>query len=103
MKYLIAYDIAEPRRLRRVARYLEQHALRCQKSVFLANVTRREVVQIMDGVAQLISPTEDVVQAWKLSFDQPPGGLVRGIAASLYPSCVVHAEGRSLFVEEEEP
>ena len=35
MHYLVAYDIADPRRLRRVARLMERRATRCQKSVFL--------------------------------------------------------------------
>jgi CRISPR-associated endonuclease Cas2 len=35
MKFVVAYDICEPRRLRRVAKRLEQSAVRVQKSVFV--------------------------------------------------------------------
>jgi CRISPR-associated protein Cas2 len=35
MKFVVTYDICEPRRLRRVAKRLEQSAVRVQKSVFV--------------------------------------------------------------------
>ncbi|MEZ6141686.1 MAG: CRISPR-associated endonuclease Cas2 [Zavarzinella sp.] len=35
MKYIIAYDIADPKRLRKIARLMEKWAIRTQKSVFL--------------------------------------------------------------------
>lgn len=36
--WLVAYDITHPRRLRRVARVLEAHGIRAQKSVFEAHL-----------------------------------------------------------------
>lgn len=51
MRFLIAYDIADPRRLSRVACYLEKHAVRCQKSVFMADMTEQELVHVLDEVA----------------------------------------------------
>ena len=48
MPYIMAYDIADPGRLRRVARLLERHALRCQKSVFLFQADRPAVEALLD-------------------------------------------------------
>jgi len=43
VKYVIAYDICEPRRLRRVAKCLERSAVRVQKSVFICDGSRQEL------------------------------------------------------------
>ena len=102
MKYIMAYDIADPRRLRRVARYFEKHAIRCQKSVFVGDFTEPQLTAVLDGVADLISLEEDLVQAWRLTADQPSRRLVRGTAVPLQPTCVVHAHGHTSYVEEPE-
>ena len=49
MRFIIAYDIAHPRRLRRVARVMEKHAIRCQKSVFIAQTDIAGVAAIVVG------------------------------------------------------
>src|SRR5258708_71513 len=67
--YVIAYDIAHPKRLRRVARLLERRGVRCQYSVFLFRGTAAELTALLDELAGLIRPAEDVVQAWPV----PPG------------------------------
>ncbi|HEV3384105.1 MAG TPA: CRISPR-associated endonuclease Cas2, partial [Gemmata sp.] len=57
--FLIAYDIAHPRRLRRVARVLERRGVRCQYSVFIFRGTETELRNLLDELATLIKPTED--------------------------------------------
>lgn len=42
MRYLICYDIREPRVRRAVVKVLEVKGIRAQYSVFLANLTERE-------------------------------------------------------------
>jgi len=61
MLFLIAYDIANPGRLRRVARRLERHALRVQKSVFLFRGSEEELVLLLDDLNELIDADLDVV------------------------------------------
>ena len=60
MSFLVAYDIADPKRLRRVARLLERYALRCQKSVFLFDGDETGVAapshQVKDSALLLPSP-----------------------------------------------
>lgn len=44
--WLIAYDITSPRRLRRVARVLEAHGIRAQKSVFETHLSPPELARL---------------------------------------------------------
>jgi CRISPR-associated endonuclease Cas2 len=103
MTYVVAYDIAHPRRLRRVARLLERRAVRCQKSVFLFHGDAAAVAALLDEVAPLLYLAEDCVQAWKLSKDQPAHGLRRGTTFPVCPAGAVLAAGKALFVEKRRP
>ncbi len=89
MRFLIAYDIADPKRLRRVARCLERHAVRCQKSVFLFEGTEDALARLLAAAEVCLDRAADVVQAWKLRADQPLLGEVRGTACPTYPDFVV--------------
>ncbi len=100
MYYLIAYDIADPRRLQRVARTMERHALRCQKSVFLFRGDGAAVEALLDTLAPLLVPEEDVVQAWKLAQDQPAAGLLRGTPLNVHPAAVILDPAGRRFVAE---
>lgn len=101
MPYVVAYDIADPRRLARVARALERRAVRCQKSVFLFRGDAAAVAALLDTLTPLLDSEQDVVQAWKLSADESPLGLVRGSPARVCPAAVVLDAGRSLIVENQ--
>ena len=103
MRYLIAYDIADPRRLRRVARLLEKRALRCQKSVFFAEVTPNQLQQILDEVEQLIDGRADCLQAWRLAADQPAEGQARGCCPPLLPATVVHDGHHTYLIKGDGP
>jgi CRISPR-associated endonuclease Cas2 len=95
---MVAYDITAPRRLRRVARLLEKHALRCQKSVFLYEGSKEKLTALLDEIKELINVHEDCVQAWGLVESQPKVGLLRGTSAYLYPASVVVASGKPIFI-----
>src|SRR5204862_195561 len=56
MHYLVAYDITDPRRLQRVARFLEKRALRCQKSVFLFAGDAAQLAALLAGRYQPAAP-----------------------------------------------
>jgi len=66
MNFIIAYDIADPKRLSRVAKSLEKTARRVQKSVFIFSGSRRELNGVINDLIQLIEPSEDRVQAWPI-------------------------------------
>jgi CRISPR-associated endonuclease Cas2 len=97
--HLIAYDIADPRRLQRIARRLERSAVRCQKSVFLFPAGPAEVETLLDELATLLRTDEDVIQAWRLAQGQPARGLVRGTPLPIVPGGVVLAPRQTVFVE----
>ena len=103
MIHLIAYDIADPDRLRRVARFLERHALRCQKSVFLHRGGHAAVIRLLDELGPLLRPDEDCVQAWKLAADEPMTGLTRGRAIVPDPACVVAGPSPIRLVQGDKP
>jgi CRISPR-associated protein Cas2 len=100
MQYVVAYDIADPSRLQRVARRLEKVAIRCQKSVFLFPGGPSEVAALLDDLAALIRPAEDLVQAWRLASGQPVHGLVRGTPFPSLPRAVVLTPAQTLSIED---
>lgn len=64
--YLVAYDIADPKRLGRVARYLCQHACRVQYSVFAAPLSQSQLHHLFSKLESMIDPKQDDVRAYPL-------------------------------------
>lgn len=65
-RYLIAYDIADPRRLQRVAHTVERIGIRLQYSLFLAQLTPRQRQKLLDELRQLIDPKADDLRFYPL-------------------------------------
>lgn len=57
--WLIAYDIAEPSRLRDVAQTLEDHGRRLQQSVFLCDHDDEALASLRAQLLDLIEPEVD--------------------------------------------
>ena len=64
--YLIAYDIAEPRRLGAVARYLCKVAYRVQYSVFVAQLSQPQLLLLLSDLKEIIDPDQDDIRAYPL-------------------------------------
>jgi CRISPR-associated protein Cas2 len=64
--YLIAYDIADPKRLYRMHRRLRRDALAMQQSVFLVQRSQRGIGQLMDELEGLIHRREDDLRAYPI-------------------------------------
>lgn len=64
--YLIAYDIAEPRRLQRLHRRLRRDGLAMQESVFLVQCNQGGIGTLMDELAALIHRREDDLRAYPI-------------------------------------
>jgi CRISPR-associated protein Cas2 len=62
--YLIAYDIAHPRRLQRLHRALQAEAIAIQRSVFLIAGSVADIERLLDRLANLIDPAEDDLRAY---------------------------------------
>lgn len=64
--YLVCYDIASPKRLRRVGRYLKAYRVEGQKSVYECWVTEGERRRIVADLETLTSPIEDRISLFQL-------------------------------------
>jgi CRISPR-associated protein Cas2 len=59
--WIVAYDIADPARLRRVYRTMRGFGDHLQYSVFRCTLTDRQLATLKDRLTQVIAPTEDQV------------------------------------------
>lgn len=59
--FLVAYDITEPRRLRKVHRIVRDFGDRLQLSVFLCQLSERELALLRDRLTDVINHTHDQV------------------------------------------
>lgn len=60
-RYLIAYDISEPKRLRRVIKVMEAYGERLQYSVFLCDLSRQELVAWKRDIMAIIARDQDSI------------------------------------------
>ena len=61
LSYLVCYDIADPKRLRKVARLCEDFGYRKQYSVFLVRVSATDYVRLRTRLYEAIDLTLDQV------------------------------------------
>lgn len=94
-RWLVAYDIACPVRLRRVHKYLRSEGLAVQYSVFILYANDREIRLVLDDLALLISASHDDLRAYHIPkhcaawlFGRQAGAQDLGL----------HIEGQSFFL-----
>lgn len=66
MEYLTVYDIADPRRLRRVASSMQKYGVRVQKSVFECDLVEAALRDMLSGVRRLMDESADSVRVYPL-------------------------------------
>ncbi|MDA3915700.1 MAG: CRISPR-associated endonuclease Cas2 [Deltaproteobacteria bacterium] len=66
MDMLVTYDIANPKRLRRVARIMQDFGQRVQKSIFEVSLTPAVFKQMKFQIDNTIEPAEDGVKYFPL-------------------------------------
>lgn len=64
--YLIAYDIANPKRLARIHRILKKYGMQVQYSVFTVVLKRKTLLKILGHISELINKREDDVRCYRL-------------------------------------
>ncbi len=69
-RYLIAYDICDPKRLRRVIKVMEGYGQRLQYSVFLCDLNKAELLSWRAEIVPELEPRQDSVVLIDLG---PPG------------------------------
>ena len=60
-RFLIAYDISDPKRLRQVCKTMEEYGERLQYSVFICDLSRSELVHARAQVEKQMNLGEDSV------------------------------------------
>ena len=80
--YVLAYDIADPRRLVRVHRFLREQAFPVQYSVFLAALDTTAIDSILAGLAERIKPQRDDVRVYPLPTTPDIETIGRGHAVA---------------------
>lgn len=92
--YLICYDIADPRRLIRVGRFMSKRAWRVQYSVFVAELRPSRLDALLDELADLINPREDDVRAYPL----PGRGEAALLGTQMFPpGIMLIRNGQNVF------
>lgn len=76
---LIAYDIADPKRLRRVHALLKGRALPLQYSVFLGRFTGKELDDLEQELRRRIHPKQDDVRIYALPGLTQPVSIGRPV------------------------
>ena len=67
--YLLAYDIANPKRLSRVHRVLKRQGLPVQYSVFTLVMKRKSLLRLLATLDALINPVKDDIRCYRLPID----------------------------------
>lgn len=60
-RHLIAYDIREPSRLRRICKLMEAHGERLQYSVFVCDLTKSELIHLRTDAERIMNLAVDSV------------------------------------------
>ncbi len=60
-KYIIAYDIVSNKRRRRIARLLESHGIRMNRSVFECTLDKKTLKELLKKLRKTIKKSEDSI------------------------------------------
>lgn len=74
-RYIVTYDISDPKRLRGVAKTLEGYGTRIQFSVFECLLDRMKLVKVKSALNSLIDSSEDQVLFIYLGHEATDVGL----------------------------
>ena len=81
-EFVICYDIAQPRRLARLHRYLKKWAAPIQYSMFLMTGDDRQLERCLAGADKIIDPGADDLRAYPL----PKRGLKARLGRPALPA-----------------
>jgi len=85
--WLVAYDIADPRRLRRVHRICLGFGNALQESVFLCQLSTKELGRMQAAMARVMNPVHDTVRYQPICASD----LRRSLHLGLQPSPAAQA------------
>lgn len=89
VRWLVTYDIADPRRLARLFKFLKKHGTPVQYSVFLVEASPVKMSSYVVQMAAIINANADDVRAYKL-----PDNLWQvTLGASILPADILPGGG----------
>lgn len=71
-RYLMAYDIADPKRLRQICTLMEEYGERLQYSVFLCDLSAAERAELEAAATTIMNLTEDSIVQIDLGATDAP-------------------------------
>ena len=74
-RYLIAYDIADQKRLRRICTLMEDHGRRLQYSVFLCDLSTAELVELECSAVAIMNSRVDSIVRVDLGSNESPAAV----------------------------
>ena len=84
-RYLVTYDIADPKRLSRLFKFMKKQGVPVQYSVFLVETSASKLADLMLRIAKMIHPSADDVRAYRL----PDNGWQVTMGASILPDDIL--------------
>jgi len=89
MLHLVAYDISDPKRLRKVATLCEDYGVRVEYSVFECDLAKEQFEQLWKELNREINEEEDTLLAYRICADcvekiKSAGALVRPVKVLFY-------------------
>ena len=72
-RYLVAYDICDDKRLRRVHKTVKAFGWSMQYSVFIGDLDRMELIEMKLRLAEIIDHTEDMIAVIDLGLPSERG------------------------------
>ena len=82
MKYIVCYDIANPKRLNKVAKELNSRGYRLQKSFFSCDLTDSEYIDLVNFILEIIDMKTDRIAVYRICEKCISGGVYIGCNAS---------------------
>ena len=79
MEFLIAYDVADTKRVAKLGRFLSKTGVRIEYSVFYVKATKDEMVEIAMKINDIIKPEMDDVRIYEIE----DYGIALGMAGLL--------------------
>ena len=68
MNFIITYDISNEKSLKRVAKFLENRAMRIEYSVFFVESDRKKIMFIIKELKKIIDKEEDDVRIYRINL-----------------------------------
>ncbi len=91
-RWLVTYDITDPRRLARLFKYLKKQGVPVQYSVFLVEASGAKMGNLIVQIAKIVDKEEDDVRAYRL----PERTWKITLGASILPEGIMPGEGVAL-------